>query len=328
MSILGTSLIGEAAKLVVKRFITGSSGEADLRRAQVELSLVEAQGTLEQKNWRPYVAILLIKIVAIYLLMPIVAESFYLITGTWFKSVPKFPWLAIWKETGIPLFTLATSFLGIYTGGRTWEKKTGVGGEGIGGKIKEMITGNRKATNQPQVIRSDQPIKPISDIQSFAPPVNHYKPIDGAQLRREILKDESRVDAVYLDHLGNKTAGIGHLLTPEDPEYQFKPGTLVKKARVNEWFKNDIRKAVSSAKRVVPQYKGLPHEARLVFANMAFQMGGQGLSRFKKTLEYVALGEWKNASEEMLDSKWFEQTPKRALRLSARLAKLEGSEFA
>lgn len=60
-----------------------------------------------------------------------------------------------------------------------------------------------------------------------------------------------------------------------------------------------------------------PREAVLI--NMAFQMGITGLMKFRKTLEQYALQNWDNCANEMLDSKWAQQTPNRAKRLSEQM---------
>ena len=49
---------------------------------------------------------------------------------------------------------------------------------------------------------------------------------------------------------------------------------------------------------------------------MAYQLGCDGLSGFKKTLGLMANGNWDQASREMLNSAWANQTPDRANRHS------------
>jgi lysozyme len=65
-----------------------------------------------------------------------------------------------------------------------------------------------------------------------------------------------------------------------------------------------------------PFYDTLDDTRQEVLINMAFQLGLNGLSKFKKTLEYIEKGMYKSASEEMLNSNWAKQTPKRAYELS------------
>jgi len=60
-------------------------------------------------------------------------------------------------------------------------------------------------------------------------------------------------------------------------------------------------------------------EVKNVLTNMAYQIGITGLLKFKKTLKYLKSKEYGLASMEMIDSKWFDQTPERAKRLADRI---------
>ena len=51
--------------------------------------------------------------------------------------------------------------------------------------------------------------------------------------------DEGVKYEIYLDHLGFKTFGIGHLCTPDDPEFEQGTATPVSPQRVRECFEND-----------------------------------------------------------------------------------------
>jgi len=53
-----------------------------------------------------------------------------------------------------------------------------------------------------------------------------------------------------------------------------------------------------------------------VITEMMYQMGVDGVKKFKKTLKYIKNEQWELASVEMLDSKWAVQTNPRAVRLS------------
>ena len=71
-------------------------------------------------------------------------------------------------------------------------------------------------------------------------------------------------------------------------------------------------------------YDDLPIEIRKVLGNMAYQMGVVGVLQFRKTLGYLQKREFYAAAIEMLDSEWSQQTPNRALELSAIVAKCSG----
>ncbi len=53
-----------------------------------------------------------------------------------------------------------------------------------------------------------------------------------------------------------------------------------------------------------------------VLVNMAYNLGVDGLLKFKKTLAHIERGEYAAASVEMLDSKWYRDVGDRALELS------------
>jgi len=59
-----------------------------------------------------------------------------------------------------------------------------------------------------------------------------------------------------------------------------------------------------------------PSEVQDVLVEMAYQIGVSGLLKFKKTLQYCKDKNYVKMSEEMLLSKWAEQTPNRAKELS------------
>ena len=60
------------------------------------------------------------------------------------------------------------------------------------------------------------------------------------RLAKEITNDEGCVLAIYEDHLGYKTVGIGHLIIPSDPEWGKNVGTRVTQTRCDELFFYDI----------------------------------------------------------------------------------------
>ena len=57
--------------------------------------------------------------------------------------------------------------------------------------------------------------------------------------------DEGVVYEIYLDHLGYKTFGVGHLVLESDPEHAYEVGEPVSVERVIECFNRDLDVAVS-----------------------------------------------------------------------------------
>ena len=55
---------------------------------------------------------------------------------------------------------------------------------------------------------------------------------------------------------------------------------------------------------------------KMALKNMMYQMGVSGASKFKNMLTAIIEGDFEKAADEALDSKWAEQTPNRAKRIS------------
>jgi len=139
------------------------------------------------------------------------------------------------------------------------------------------------------------------------------------QLRLEIEADEGVKYEVYLDHLGLPTCGIGHLVVEGDEEYGAEVGTPVSEERVAELFESDVQVTIDECERLYSGFSELPEEVQHILANMMFNMGRPRLSGFKKFNAAVEAGEWQEASEEMIDSRWYRQVTNRAERLVKRM---------
>ena len=59
-------------------------------------------------------------------------------------------------------------------------------------------------------------------------------------------------------------------------------------------------------------YKDMPPEVQGVVLEMVYQIGYRGFCKFKKTISHLKEKEFKQAADEMLDSRWAKQTPNRA----------------
>ena len=130
--------------------------------------------------------------------------------------------------------------------------------------------------------------------------------MDIEQLKTELIEDEGVKYEVYLDHLGYKTFGIGHLCKATDPENDFEVGAEV----------------IEDCTILYDEFFTLPDEAQLIIANMMFNLGRPRLSKFIRMKENVINHNWKGAESEMRNSKWFSQVPNRAERLCKRMGNI------
>ena len=146
--------------------------------------------------------------------------------------------------------------------------------------------------------------------------------MDLDKLQKELAEDEGCKYEIYLDHIGYKTFGIGHLCKATDPENDMDVGAEVSKERVDECFEADIAMTIEDCNILYSNFKDIPEEAQLVLANMMFNLGRPRLSKFVNLKLAVDSEDWMEASVQMMDSKWAKQVPNRAERLCNRMEKL------
>ena len=138
-------------------------------------------------------------------------------------------------------------------------------------------------------------------------------------LREEIAADEGKVLKIYKDHLGYPTFGIGHLIIEDDPEHGQRVGTKVSEERCDEAFDQDVKSVLADCDTLYDDFGGLPEEVQLILANMMFNMGRTRLSKFRNMNAAVEEGDWNRASQEMMNSRWYNQVRNRARRLVERM---------
>ena len=123
---------------------------------------------------------------------------------------------------------------------------------------------------------------------------------------QQIPVDEGNKAHPYRDTVGKLTIGVGRNLD----DVGLRPDEIALMLR------NDIAVAEISAKSLVPSFDGLTDARKAVLVNMAFSMGKSRLAGFVKFLDAVSVGNWANASAEMLQSQWSNQVGGRAIRLA------------
>lgn len=132
------------------------------------------------------------------------------------------------------------------------------------------------------------------------------------ELTVQLRRDEGEVLSAYKDHLGFLTIGIGRLIDP-------KKGGGITREESAYLLRNDLNRIDRALQERIPWIVTLSNARRGVLQNMAFQMGIDGLMRFRNTLTMIEQGEYSKAADEMLNSEWARQTPERAKRLATQM---------
>ena len=125
-------------------------------------------------------------------------------------------------------------------------------------------------------------------------------------LLKEIKKHEGFKSKVYKCTEGYDTIGYGFAIKDLIMDEDIAEKILIRKLdRLSERIDKKF-----------PFVKDLPIHVRDVVVEMCYQLGVSGFSKFKQTIALLRLGNFKDAADEMLDSRWSRQTPNRAKKLA------------
>ncbi len=140
--------------------------------------------------------------------------------------------------------------------------------------------------------------------------------IDMDKLLESVKKHEGYRNKVYLDTLGKRTVGVGHLCVEDfwedDKEYE--------ESFLMEILEKDLQSAIDQADDMCKDLK-ISSDAKILIIEMIFQLGGNGVSKFRKMWQALQQDppDYAEASVQMLDSRWAKQTPNRAQEMAGHM---------
>lgn len=135
------------------------------------------------------------------------------------------------------------------------------------------------------------------------------------ELKTQIKEHEGFVPRVYKDSLGKRTIGYGHLCV--EPE-QWDDDKEYTKEELEEVFNKDFNEALKNAETLIDG-RPINFIAKQVIIEMVFQLGIGGVSKFKKMWSALDKEDYGEASFQMTQSRWHDQTPKRCQSLAAKM---------
>jgi len=133
--------------------------------------------------------------------------------------------------------------------------------------------------------------------------------------KKFIEASEGKRLSVYVDPTGNKTIGIGHKLKNGE-NYKNINETIC-----NELFAVDLEIAKRIAMKTFPSFDKQPKEVKLILVSLSYNMGAVGINKFVKFKQAIHLRNYKQAANELKDSKWFRQVGNRGTKYTAILSK-------
>ena len=133
--------------------------------------------------------------------------------------------------------------------------------------------------------------------------------IDMDKLLESVKRHEGYRNKVYLDTLGKRTVGVGHLCVEDfwEDDKEYEEDFLM------DILKKDLQQAIRQADSMCEGLK-ISEDAKIIIIEMIFQLGGTGVSKFRKMWQALQQDppDYAEASVQMLDSRWAKQTPNRA----------------
>jgi len=124
-----------------------------------------------------------------------------------------------------------------------------------------------------------------------------------------LSQHEGRIGHVYKDSLGYLTIGVGHLVDE-------RKGGKLPEHIIDALLDYDMAEHWTELLEKLPWVQNLDDVRQAVLLDMAFNLGVDGLLKFKNTLRLVHEADYRAASRNMLDSLWARQVKTRAVRLS------------
>ena len=134
--------------------------------------------------------------------------------------------------------------------------------------------------------------------------------MNSERLLESVKKHEGYRNKVYLDTLGKRTVGVGHLCV----EDFWMDGVEYEEEFLMDILKKDLQEAIRGAKELMEEHDcaDIDERAEEIIIEMVFQLGRTGVKKFRNMWKALAEHNYIGASFEMLDSKWAKQTPNRA----------------
>ena len=137
------------------------------------------------------------------------------------------------------------------------------------------------------------------------------------KLIESVKKHEGFRDVVYRDTLNKRTVGFGHLCV----EDHWEDGKKYDKVYLEKILEDYLQYAINQGEGMCKNLK-ISDDAKFLIIEMIYQLGSAGVQKFRNM--WSALGEdppnYKEASVQMLDSRWAKQTPNRAKEMAGHMA--------
>ena len=126
--------------------------------------------------------------------------------------------------------------------------------------------------------------------------------MDLERIKKQLMDHEGYGPKVYEDTVGILTIGYGRNLEDKG----------ITEAEAEYLLGNDIHEVESELRERLPFFENLSSIRQEILISMGYNLGINGLLKFKKMLAALENYDYELAADEMLDSKWATQVKGRA----------------
>jgi len=127
-------------------------------------------------------------------------------------------------------------------------------------------------------------------------------------LKKMLKLHEGVRSHVYLCSLGYETIAVGRNISMDG-------GLGLSEAEIDFLLDNDIRRVTAELSKEFDWFDDLDEVRKNAMIDISFNLGATKLRGFKKALQAMSEQNWREASKEFADSRWYNQVGIRAKRL-------------
>lgn len=139
---------------------------------------------------------------------------------------------------------------------------------------------------------------------------------DLVQLETSLRKHEGVRERLYICPAGKLSIGVGHNLeaiplTGLELRTLYDAGEItitLTQAGISRVLKTDMEDHIELCQNYFEHWEGLNDVRQNAIAELCFQVGINGLLKFKRFLAAVGVENWGKAKAELVDSRWAKQT--------------------
>ena len=147
------------------------------------------------------------------------------------------------------------------------------------------------------------------------------------ELISELKREEGFRDRVYQCSEGVDTIGYGfNVAYLSKAELELNDGVIepMSEEVATQILNRKVKKLIKSVDEVYSWIDSLPEVVKIGIYDMIYQLGIKGFGSFVNTQKYLKLLDYSKAIENIKNSKWAKQTPRRANNLIKRLERARG----